>query len=90
MHNSNITYAKALGIIMMVWNLHFLCFKFVSLAIIAIYGRPHEKLSDFPIISEYASKGWWVAYLLVGTTIPLLMAKMTEYIKSWYSEGRRC
>ena len=69
---------------------HFLCFKLVSIAIIAIYGLPHEKLSDFPIISEYASKGWWVAYLLVGTTIPLLMAKMTEYIKSWYSEGRRC
>lgn len=51
---------------------HFLCFKVVSLLIIVIYGLPIENLAHFPVILEYANKGWWVAYMVVGAGIPLL------------------
>ena len=57
---------------------HFLCFKLVSLAIIKIYGLPIELLASFPIITEYAAKGWWVAYSLVGVIIPICIALISQ------------
>lgn len=51
---------------------HFLCFKVISIAIIYIYQLPIVRLSEFPVIGEYASKGYWVLYLLVGVLLPLL------------------
>lgn len=53
--------------------MHFLCFKIVSLFIISIYGLPVERLAELPVISEYASQGWWIVYSLVGIIVPLLL-----------------
>ena len=50
---------------------HFLCFKFVSWLIMLVYNLPIEMLAEFPVIYEYASKGWWIAYLIVGIMLPL-------------------
>lgn len=47
-----------------VWHLP--CFKLVSLAIIAIYGLPIERLAEFPAIEQYATAGWWLAYTVAG------------------------
>ena len=52
---------------------HFLSFKIVSLIIIKLYSLPMERLAEFPVMIEYAQSGWWIAYLLVGITIPLLI-----------------
>lgn len=67
-------------LVILTW--HFLCFKLVSLIIIHIYDLPYKRLAEFPIIKEYATQGWWVIYLLVGVSVPLLMTKMTEDVKS--------
>ena len=55
---------------------HFLSFKLVSLLIIAVYLLPEARLAEFPVIEEYSYQGWWMPYLLVGVSLPLL----TEYI----------
>lgn len=60
---------------------HFLCFKLVSLVIIAVYGLKIERLATFAIIStadlqedgvDIAWSFWWVAYMIVGAGIPIL------------------
>lgn len=52
---------------------HFLCFKLVSLIIIAIYGLPIERLAEFPTIGEYENRGWFIVSTIVGLCLPLLM-----------------
>lgn len=54
---------------------HFLCFKLVSLLIIFLYKLPIERLAEFPAITEYSQKGWFIAYFFMGVFIPLIMAK---------------
>ena len=56
-------------LVILTW--HLLCFKLVSLIIIYVYGLPHERLADFPIIAEYATQGWWIIYLFAGVFIPI-------------------
>ena len=51
---------------------HFLSMKLVSLIIITIYHLPIKRLSEFPVIEEYARQGWWIAYLIVGVAIPVI------------------
>ncbi len=51
---------------------HFLSLKLVSLPLIAIYGLPIKRLSEFPVIEEYAHQGWWIMYLFIGVGIPIL------------------
>jgi hypothetical protein len=51
---------------------HFLSMKLVSLLLIAIYGLPIKQLSEFPVIEKYAHQGWWILYLCVGVSIPVL------------------
>lgn len=48
---------------------HFLAFKIVSLLIIQIYDLPIERLAEFPVILEYSSQGWWIAYFLVAMVV---------------------
>ena len=51
--------------------LHFTCFKIVSLIIIYLYALPIDRLAEFPVIMEYSTKGWWIAYLIIGVFSPL-------------------
>lgn len=51
---------------------HFLCMKLVSFIIVAIYSLPIKRLSEFPVIEEYARQGWWIAYFVAGLTIPVI------------------
>lgn len=61
---------------------HFISFKLVSLLIIAIYGLPYDSLSEFPVIHEYAAKGWWLAYFSVSMLICCGIAYCNKWIKS--------
>ncbi len=54
---------------------HFLSFKIVSLLIIWIYGLPIEVLAGFPTVAQYSAQGWFVAYLMVGTLVPLAISR---------------
>ena len=60
---------------------HFLSFKVVSLVIISVYGITISRLSEFPVIEEYAYRGWWVLYLFVGVLVPLLIEGVVSKIK---------
>ena len=51
---------------------HFLCFKLVSLIIIAYYDLPITHLAEFPVISPYNTQGWWALYLVIGVAIPVI------------------
>ena len=50
--------------------------KIVSLIIIFTYNLPIVRLSEFPVIVEYANQGWWIGYLMVGVLCPLLIAQL--------------
>ena len=52
-------------------GLHFLAFKIVTFSQICVYNLPHEKLSEFPYL--IAEPFWWVAYTVVGLSVPLLL-----------------
>lgn len=54
---------------------HFLSFKLVSLVIILIYQLPIERLAEFPVITEYSVKGYFILYFLIGAIVPLLLSK---------------
>ncbi len=50
---------------------HLLCFKIISYFIILFYDIPSSRLAEFPVIEEYAYKGWWLLYCIIGVAIPL-------------------
>lgn len=52
---------------------HFLSFKIVSICMIFVLGLQIERLAEFPVIEDFAYKGWWVAYFVVGLGVSLLM-----------------
>ncbi len=67
---------------------HFLCFKIVSLMIIAYYGRPIEHLAEFPIMRPYNTQGWWICYFVIGVAVPVMgtvcTSKLSKFISSKY------
>ncbi len=52
---------------------HFLMFKLISLLLVCLYALPIIHLSEFPVIVECSKKGWWIVYVGVGVSIPLLL-----------------
>lgn len=63
-------------------TLHFLCFKLVSLLIINIYQLPIQRLAEFPVIEEYAHKGWWIVYGIVGCILPIIYSHLIDKLKN--------
>lgn len=61
---------------------HFLSFKIVSLLIILMYDLNIQRLSEFPVIEEYALKGWWIIYFLFAILSCCVLAYCNKYIKS--------
>lgn len=59
---------------------HFLCFKIVSLIIIYWENLPIERLAEFPVITDYSCRGWFILYFIVGMAVPLVLTK-TKYLK---------
>lgn len=45
---------------------HFLGFKMASLAIISCFGLSIDRLSEFPVIAEYADSGFWLFYFVIA------------------------
>lgn len=59
---------------------HFLSFKLISLLIIKIYNLPIDTLAYFPVIPEYAQRGWWIAYTIVGLLTSLCINSLLQMI----------
>ena len=62
--------------------LHFLSNKLVSILIIIIYNLPIERLAECAVIYDYSKLGWWVAYLIVGITVPLVSCELFAKLKT--------
>lgn len=60
---------------------HFISFKLVSLTLIKYYGLPITLLSDFPVISNLNPFSW-IAYSIIGVTIPLILWELSQFIQS--------
>lgn len=51
---------------------HFLCFKLVNYVQVVFYKKPHYLIAAFPTL--YTFSGWWIAYIIIGVTIPVLIS----------------
>jgi fucose 4-O-acetylase-like acetyltransferase len=71
---------------LIILTLHFLSFKIVSLLIVMCYSLPYNRIAEFPVIFEYASKGWWVLYTIVGVIVPLFSVYCFDKVKTFFSE----
>lgn len=60
---------------------HMISFKLVSIVIIYVYGLPWNRIAEFPIIMEYASKGWFVVYFVVGVAVPVVWSFYYDNLK---------
>lgn len=60
---------------------HMSAFKIVTVAIILIYGLEWNRFYDFPVMADYASEGWIIAYFVVGLIVPLSVYYLIEQIK---------
>lgn len=60
---------------------HMLSFKLVSAMIIFIYGLPWKRIAEFPVIEEYASRGWCVVYFFAGVIVPIMWSFYYDKIK---------
>ena len=58
--------------------LHFISLKIITLLQIVFYGASIENLECYP---TYITNGaWWIAYLLVGIAVPLVLCEMYKMI----------
>ena len=60
---------------------HLVSLKIVSVIIILLYSLPIQQLAVFPIMKDFASMGWWIAYFVVGVGLPLIMSYYYDRIK---------
>lgn len=73
---------KTGGITFNILTWHMLSFKVVSYILILYYGLDIRRLAEFPVIIEYAQKGWWVLYLIAGVFIPYTWYFINKWIHS--------
>lgn len=64
--------ANTFSVLMM----HIICFKLVSLLIIAIYGAEFSILYESPTPHIYSEKGWFLIYMLSAITLPLAVKNL--------------
>lgn len=65
---------------------HLLCFKLISFIIVTVNNLGVSHLADFPVIDNYSTKGWWIAYLFTGCGVPLLLVLLKSYAKGIISK----
>ena len=66
----------------LIW--HFLCFKIVTLFILILRGDTLLKVAMFPTITDNAPNMYWIFYVIVGVTVPLLIDLVIDKIKRLY------
>lgn len=66
-------------LVILTW--HMLSFKVVSLFLVFYYHLPISCLSEHPVITEYASHGWWVVYFLFAMLTTCCIASINSRLK---------
>lgn len=59
--------------------LHFLCFRLVNYIGVIYQGKPHFLIASHPVL--YYDGFWWIAYILVGLSIPVALSLAKKSIK---------
>ena len=62
---------------------HLLAFKLVSYLIVLCNNLPIGMVAAHHVIDGYAEAGWWVAYLITGSAIPIGIAYVKKIIKEY-------
>jgi hypothetical protein len=66
-------------------GLHFLCFKLVDAVKVWYYDMPWTTIQEFPFVSQIPNGNgviWWLAYIVVGCCIPLLLLWGYQKVKN--------
>ena len=66
--------------------LHFLCFKIVNYMGVFIYQQPLFLVAAFPVL--YDGGVWWVAYMLVGVSIPVCLSVLWKRLENNYKNNQ--
>ena len=67
--------------------LHFLCFKIVSYIGVLFNHQPLCLVAAFPIL--YRGGVWWIAYLIVGLAIPVLLSVLWKKSKISFLSSKK-
>ncbi len=67
---------------------HFLCFKVVSFLLIIIFSLDIKHLGEFPILHDFAGKGWWIVYVFGGILLPLSFTYCWHISQMKYFKGK--
>lgn len=65
--------------------LHFLSFKFTSLAIVILYNMELIHIAEHPVIDcdlRY-HETWWILYSIVGIVVPLILLNGWQRLSLW-------
>mgnify|MGYP007010355154 FL=1 len=62
--------------------LHFLAFKVVNLLQVKMYGYSITRLADFPVIEYEGLFIWFLAYVFIGVTLPLILSNFFHLLMS--------
>lgn len=71
---------------MLILGLHFLSFKEVSYIIIQLNDMKAYSLAMFPVIEK---ANWWILYVIVGITFPLMLNVVYKRVRWIISHGRK-
>ena len=86
---SPITYIGKNSLDIMIW--HFLAFKLISFIMVEAVGLPIDLVGMHPVIQRQGTF-WWILYVVVGVTLPLLIAHTIRTLNSSANKmtGRNC
>lgn len=69
---------------------HLLSFKIINAVQVYAYRQPERLIASFPVLDS--SGGWWIAYVIIGIGVPLLikygMLKIIQFKNSIYVKYR--
>ena len=65
--------------------LHQFAFKVITFIQVCFYHEPEYMLAAFPVL--YSTKGWWIAYTIIGIVVPLSIEKVLHYCMTKISKN---
>lgn len=64
-----------------IFGFHFFAFKLVSMAKVLCYGFEWQYIGGHPVVISEYGKWWWIIYLIVGISVPLMVTHLLRKLK---------
>ncbi len=64
-----------------IFGFHFFAFKLVSIAKVLCYGLEWQQIGGHPVVISECGKWWWIIYLTVGISVPLIVTHCLRMLK---------